>query len=152
MAIKTTGAEFWRFYEDEKAWPEGAWHEDTVVKVDSEVVDDYTSELLPDTAQVVIDGGVIYMDEYGDKSAAFESHFRKWRKAQSMAGRQLARFRVRHGHRLSTHRARREDCIEPLFSVRVAAYFVPGHDSSPKVSPHSRRLEEERYGKRSLPS
>jgi len=82
MAIKTTGAEFWRFYNDEKAWPDGAWHEDTVVKVDGEVVDDYTRKLVPDGAQVVIDGGVIYMDERGDKSAAFESHFRKWRKAQ----------------------------------------------------------------------
>lgn len=82
MAIKTTGAEFWRFYNDEKALPEGAWHEDTVVKVDGEVVEDYTRELLADSALVVIDGGVIYMDELGDRSVAFESHFRKWRKAQ----------------------------------------------------------------------
>jgi hypothetical protein len=82
MAIKTTGAEFWRFYNDDKFWPEGAWHEDTVVKVNGEPVEDYTRETMPDDALVVIDGGVIFLDADGDKSVNFDGHFRKWRKAQ----------------------------------------------------------------------
>lgn len=82
MAIKTTGAEFWRFYNDDKFWPNGAWHDDTVMTVNGEVVDDYTRETIPDDAQVVVDGGVIFLDEGGDRSVNFDSHFRKWRKAQ----------------------------------------------------------------------
>lgn len=80
--IKTTGAEFWRFYNDDKFWPDGAWHDDTLVKVNGEVIDDYEPKNIPDNAQVLIDGGVIFMDEHGDENVAFESHFRKWRKAQ----------------------------------------------------------------------
>lgn len=82
MAIKTTGAEFWRFYNDDKFWPAGAWHDDTVMTVNGEVVDDYTRETIPDNAQVVVDGGVIFLDEDGDRYVNFDNHFRKWRKAQ----------------------------------------------------------------------
>ena len=82
MAIKMTGAEFWHFYNDDTFWPEGAWHDDTVVRVNGETVDDYTSESMPGNAPVVIEGGVIFLEADGDKNVTFESHFRKWRKAQ----------------------------------------------------------------------
>lgn len=82
MAIKTTGAEFWRFYNDDEFWPDGAWHEDTVVTVNGETVDDYTREIVPDDALVVIDGGVIFLAADGNKTVNFDSHFRKWRKVQ----------------------------------------------------------------------
>lgn len=80
--IKTTGAEFWRFYNDDAYWPEGAWHEDSVVKVNGQVVEDYDEHTIPNDAQVEIDGGVILLDERGDKSVNFETQFKKWRKAQ----------------------------------------------------------------------
>jgi hypothetical protein len=81
--IKTTGAEFWRFYDDGKFWPEGAWHDYTLVKVNGEIVEYYTPETIPNDSQVIIEGGVICLDGCGDKTVDFESHFRKWRKAQN---------------------------------------------------------------------
>jgi hypothetical protein len=81
--IKTTGAEFWRFYEDKNYWPAGSWHDDTLILVNGTEVDDYTREHIPDDAKLVIDGGIVYLDEEGRDDAPFESFFRKWRKAQS---------------------------------------------------------------------
>lgn len=43
MTVKTTGAEFKRFYNDTAFWPEGAWHEDEEIEVND-------SPLLEDTA------------------------------------------------------------------------------------------------------
>lgn len=84
MTTKTTGAEFWRFYNDKDYWPEGAWHDDTLILVNGKEVDDYTRENIPDDAQLVIDGGVVYLDEHGTSDTGFESFFRKWRKAQNI--------------------------------------------------------------------
>jgi hypothetical protein len=80
--IRTTGAEFWRFYEDKTYWPEGSWHDDTSLTVNGKEVDDYTRENIPDDSKLVIEGGVVYLDERGNDDAGFESFFRKWRKAQ----------------------------------------------------------------------
>ena len=83
MSVKTNGLEFWTFYNDKDYWPEGAWHDDTVILVNGKEVEDYTRENIPDDAQVTIDGGVVYLDERGQEDTGFESYFKKWRKQQS---------------------------------------------------------------------
>lgn len=85
MTVKTTGAEFWAFYNDEGFWPKGAWHDDTLILVNGKEVDDYTRENIPDDAQLVLDGGVVFLDERGTKDTGFEAHFKKWRKGQNTA-------------------------------------------------------------------
>jgi hypothetical protein len=85
MTTKTTGAEFWRFYNDRNFWPEGSWHDDTLILVNGEEVGDYTRETIPDDAKVVIEGGIVYLDERGKDDVAFESYFRRWRRVQSTA-------------------------------------------------------------------
>ena len=39
MTVKTTGAEFKRFYADSKFWPEGAWYEEEEILADGEEAD-----------------------------------------------------------------------------------------------------------------
>jgi hypothetical protein len=84
MPIKATGAEWKRFYADPAAWPEGAWHEDEEVKVDGVLADDNVdlAEVL-DTALLSISGGVVYLHEADDEGPTLETHFKRWRKAQS---------------------------------------------------------------------
>lgn len=82
MTIKTTGAEFKRFYNDDgAAWPEGAWHEDEEVQVGGESWDG-AFEDIPDEAIVSLCGGVVYGVSNG-ADPSFETHFKRWRKAQN---------------------------------------------------------------------
>jgi hypothetical protein len=81
--IKTTGAEFWRFYHDDIFWPDGSYHDDSLVRVNGEEVEDYTRDSIPDDAKIEIEAGVVVFED-GDE-VSLESHFKKWRKAQNTA-------------------------------------------------------------------
>lgn len=86
MAIKLTGAEWNRFYNDTTAWPDGWYHEDAVVSVDG-VLDEYGDldlSTVADDAEVVVSGGIIYKGDYSSPGNSVEGHLRKWRKAQTM--------------------------------------------------------------------
>ena len=83
MSIKTTGAEFKRFYFDDAYWPDGTWHEDEDLDVDGAPIhEDLAIEDIPDTASVKVTGGVV-MGLPDDSAPSVETHFKKWRKAQN---------------------------------------------------------------------
>lgn len=88
MAVKTTGAEFKRFYTDPAFWPpeaashkDNVWHEDELISVDGEQREEgFDFDTIPDSAQVTVEGGVVFglKDE-----PSFETYFKRWRKLQS---------------------------------------------------------------------
>lgn len=84
--IKTIGLEFKQYYADKSAWPKDAYHDDAVIIVDGVDADeeDLDLEKVADTAIITITGGGVYGLK-ADSSAAIsmETHFRKWKKAQS---------------------------------------------------------------------
>ena len=88
MTTKTTGAEWRAYHDDLKAWPPGSWYEDCVVTVNGVEVE--SPEEVAANAQVKIDGGVYWPSgslanqEIPDDGVSLESHFRKWRKAQTV--------------------------------------------------------------------
>src|SRR5688572_3148009 len=88
MPVKTTGAEFKRFYADPAFWPDGIIHEDEELAVNGVLMDmsnDYMQ--IDDDARVVISYGVVTTDTVTEREdiASFEGYFRKWRKLQSTA-------------------------------------------------------------------
>lgn len=91
--VKMTGHEWNRFYNDETAWPSGAWHEDETIKVDGKTVgDDFDLADVRATAEVSLSGGIVYFDnplvvDYFDQtqhSPSLEAHFKHWRKRQNI--------------------------------------------------------------------
>lgn len=83
MAVKTTGAEFKRYYSDNSVWPEGWYHEGDEITVNGKYDEDADLSTVDDHDVIVIRGGVIMgHDNFGIKHASMESHFKKWRKAQ----------------------------------------------------------------------
>jgi hypothetical protein len=80
--IKTNGAEFNAFYHDDALWPDGVWHDDTVIVVDGKVCEDY-GDALPPSAEVVIESGYV-LGKDGEDLGSFTSYFTKWRKAQTV--------------------------------------------------------------------
>lgn len=83
MTVKTTGAEFKRFYFDDAYWPDGTWHKGEEIEVDGlPISEDLAIVDVPDTASMRITGGVV-MGLTDDSDPSVESYFKKWRKAQS---------------------------------------------------------------------
>lgn len=80
--IKTSGAEFKRFYSDDTVWPEGAWHEDETLLVDGDEWDEDYGQ-IPDNAKVTLSGGTISFDLTEAPDVSMETHFRNWRKRQT---------------------------------------------------------------------
>lgn len=85
MAVKTTGAEFKRFYNDPAFWPDGAWHEDEEIEVDgSPISEDLAIEEVPDNAILKLTGGVVLgLPNDDDDGVSLETHFKRWRKEQN---------------------------------------------------------------------
>ena len=87
MTIKTTGAEFKRFYNDPEFWPEGTWHEDEEVSVDGSGWEHEYTE-IPDSAAVTVAYGQMLSDGttpapwVGVEGPSVETHFKRWRKKQ----------------------------------------------------------------------
>lgn len=87
MAVKTTGAEFKRFYDDKAFWPEGTWHEDEIMTVDGEEQDDgFDVDDLRNESVVRIEGGIVFGPQFDDQNEpSFEGYFKRWRKLQTTA-------------------------------------------------------------------
>ena len=85
MAVKTTGAEWKRFYSDETIWPPGAYHEDDEIVVDGTLWN-FGDDLMEvsDSAILSISGGTIYLGEHDAFGQSTEACFRRWRKKQNM--------------------------------------------------------------------
>ena len=82
--VKTTGAEWNKFYNDPEYWGDGHWHDDVVIRIDGVEVEDDYADMLPDTAKVEIDGGYVYLSEGIDEPGpAMETYFRRWKKSQT---------------------------------------------------------------------
>jgi hypothetical protein len=83
MSVKTNGAEFKRYYADKTAWPDTAYHEETLILVNGVPYDDAEIKLedVADDAAIKIESGFVHMSEDSDY-VTMESHFRKWRKKQ----------------------------------------------------------------------
>ena len=82
--VKTTGAEWNKFYSDPEYWGSGQWHDDCVIRINGiETEDDY-ADTLPDTAKVEIDDGYVYLsDGFDNPGPALETYFRRWKKNQT---------------------------------------------------------------------
>lgn len=83
MATKTTGAEFKKFYEDDSVWPDGSFHEDTVILVDGVDAKDSDFSAISDTANVCIESGWVFLPDKDD-GIALGTYFNRWRKRQSL--------------------------------------------------------------------
>lgn len=86
MAVKTNGAEFKRFYNDQAFWPEDAWHEEEEIEVNgSPLLDDCCIEEIPDAATVKITGGVVLglPNKGRGEGPSLEAHFKKWLRTQN---------------------------------------------------------------------
>lgn len=88
MATKASGAEFKRFYNDPKYWPEGSdtYHDDVVFVVKGEELpDDQDPGQVADTDVVSIAGGsVMNSPLYKDGSEpSVEVYFKRWRREQN---------------------------------------------------------------------
>lgn len=84
MTVKTTGAEYKRFYADESIWLKGMFHEDEIITVDGKENDQYdlVVENMADAAVVNLAEGFV-TDDDGSDFGSMESFFKKWRKSQS---------------------------------------------------------------------
>lgn len=87
MTVKTTGAEFKKFYNDAEFWPYGVFHYDEEIEIDGiprlNGLDDINLNGLSDSARLVLSGGYIEL-ENGSINDSFEGYFRKWRKKQTV--------------------------------------------------------------------
>lgn len=81
--VKIIGREWNKFYADESAWPESAWHEDAQITVDGELVDDeFDLSAVPDTSMLTVSGGIVFLDG-SVEDISLETHFKRWRKRQT---------------------------------------------------------------------
>lgn len=91
-AVKTTGAVWNRFYSDPKAWPDGAYHDDTVLSINGKEEPDAELEKLAPDATVEIRCGFVILPNGSDTSMS--AHFMKWQTEQAGAGVSFGSFRV----------------------------------------------------------
>lgn len=89
MAVKTTGAEFKRFYSDEKYWPEKSdtYHDDEIFRVNGDQVDDdFDMTKVPDNASIEIEGGIVMNSPLykQGKEPSVEAYFKRWKKEQTV--------------------------------------------------------------------
>lgn len=83
--MKTTGALWKQFYNDEAFW-EGYYHDDTLILFDNVEVEDY-EDPSPE-AVVKIESGYVYKtdeDSFAAHDLQLETFFKRWKKKQSTA-------------------------------------------------------------------
>lgn len=85
MAIKVTGAEFKRFYDDGPWWTGETFHEDADLSINGTLrPDGIDSDSVQDTDEVTISGGVMLGPEWEEgEGPSLEEYFERWRKAQT---------------------------------------------------------------------
>lgn len=82
MAIKTTGKDFKRFYDDPSVWLDGYYHDDTVITVDGKLDEgDIDLAEIEDAAVVVVSSGWI-INADGDAVVALGVALKRWLKKQ----------------------------------------------------------------------
>lgn len=83
MVAKSTGAEFKRFYQDPEFWPDGAFHEDVIFKVDGHTQEDGIDvQTLRDNSTVTIEGGIV-LGVFNDNEPSVDAYFKRWKKQQT---------------------------------------------------------------------
>ena len=86
MTVKTTGAEWKRFYGDDSAWPEGAYHADEEITVDGKELDwEVDMMSVSDSAVLSIFGGIVHLKDDDNNGPSLEAHFKRWQKQQNTA-------------------------------------------------------------------
>lgn len=84
MTVKTTGAEFKRFYADTNFWSDQTYHEDALIYVNGEEQTDGVNEsILADDDVVTIEGGYVIESPFG-RDVSLKAYFKKWLKTQSI--------------------------------------------------------------------
>lgn len=79
---RTTGLEWNRFYADKEVWKGDTYHDDTVLIVDGQQVDDF--ENIPVNATVKIEAGYVVVDGINSENTpSMESVFKAWSKRQN---------------------------------------------------------------------
>lgn len=86
MTVKTSGAQWKKFYSDTSIWPEpdgSSWHEDEEITINGVDVDGETDLTdVDDNARMTIKGGVLYFNEVR-QDISLEGMFRRWLRAQN---------------------------------------------------------------------
>lgn len=90
--VKTTGAVWNLFYADKTAWPEGSYHDDTLLAINGKEDPDGELEKLPLDATVEIRCGYVRFPD--DSDADLGEHFTKWQADQLGQGVAIGAFRV----------------------------------------------------------
>ena len=81
--IKTNGATFKRFYDDDSVWPEDSWHEDEEILINGEECSEgWSARDIPNDAIILLSGGVVYGLTNGTETS-LELHFKRWLKRQT---------------------------------------------------------------------
>lgn len=87
MATIVSGLEFKRFYADPAFWPEGTWHDDTVLVVDGRTLPhDEDPAGVADASTVELGGGFVCEIPAGlgvGDDMALKDYFLLWRKQQT---------------------------------------------------------------------
>ena len=84
MAVRTTGAEWNKFYSDISAWPKGAWHDDEEILVNGSPHDpDNDLGSIDPSASITVSGGTVYLLPEDNDGPALDLYFKRWRKAQT---------------------------------------------------------------------
>ena len=81
--MKTTGAEWNKFYTDEKYWHVDVYHDDVLILVNGEEVEDY--DKISDSALVDIQGGYVVLGGDTEKDPSLETYFRRWKNSKSLS-------------------------------------------------------------------
>ena len=85
MTVKCTGSEWNAFYHDSEFWPEDAWWDDGEITVSGVLIDeDYSVDDIIYLDVVRMSGGIVYLRKGDEDGPSLESHFKRWRKQQSM--------------------------------------------------------------------
>lgn len=82
--MRLKGVEWNAFYADPEVWLEDVWHDDVILSINGEELEDDKIDNVNPKATVTIESGVVYYDENGEKSESLESVIRKWRKSQKI--------------------------------------------------------------------
>jgi hypothetical protein len=86
MPVKTTGAEFKRFYNDPEFWKEEMFHEGEVIAIDGVEQEEYSVDYneLGDDVRLEVSHGIVYADaQASEEVGSMEGYFRKWRRKQT---------------------------------------------------------------------
>lgn len=101
--VKTTSAIWKLFYADKKAWPEGAYHDDTLLALNGKECPDMDLETLPLDATIEILSGYVMLPDGGDVGLC--EHFKNWESEQAGLGLAVGSFRVSKAKLLAVRQA-----------------------------------------------